>query len=274
MSTVSGPTIFQVSYPGDPLQTDPLELWQSVAHQKNNLIDGDQPGVVWRADLPEDPVASARQLTIHAVTLHQTNLALQATGSLLQQDLQWAATNRIAEGQVDFGVSPIQDLSRSTSERYNLVAQALNGDPQEVSFGLQDELTEALEIVSRFASSVHRLVEQFALVESGRGGLSNARTRVEWLGDVQTWWVGRSPSIVMADHRCVLNQALATRQAWLRLATTLTAGAAKVGMAMATGPFNPLAIMTVWKYVKKVIEQYRIISRDTSSRKINENPVH
>jgi hypothetical protein len=133
-----------------------------------------------------------------------------------------------------------------------------------VAFGLGDEINEAIQTVSGFADSVHRLVDQFALVESSRGGLSNARTRVEWLGDVHTWWAGGSPEHAISDHRRVLAQAIATRQAWLRLATILTAGAAKIGLSMAAGPFNPVAIMTAWKYIQKVIEQYRVIKEKTA----------
>jgi hypothetical protein len=103
-------------------------------------------------------------------------------------------------------------------------------------------------------------VDRFALVESSRGGSTSARTRLDWLGDVHTWWLAGSPPLVISDHRRALAQAVATRQAWLRLATLLTAGAAKIGIAMAAGPFNPLAIFTAWKYVQKVLEQYRLIT--------------
>ena len=214
------------------------------------------PGVVWRANLPEDPSESGRLLNTHAVSLHHTAMALDAAVPLLKQDLQRAAADSSSEGH-----APAFDLSGAATGRYDLVIGALNYDPSSVSFDLRNELSEAAETVSQFAGSVHRLVDQFALVESSRGGQQNARTRMDWLGDVHTWWVTGSPRPAIADHRRVLAQAIATRQAWLRLATVLTAGAAKVGLAMAAGPFNPVAIMTTWKYVQKVIEQYRIISR-------------
>jgi hypothetical protein len=249
-----------VIYPGDPQQADLLGLWQPAALESSIQIAGEQPGVIWRADLPEDPAASARLLNMHALSLYRTDLALQATGPLLAQDLRRAAagtTSASADGEsAHFALS-----SRAASGRFSLVLDALNADPQAVSFGLTDEVAEAAGVVARFAGSVHRLVDQFALVESLRGGMPSSRTRVSWLGDVHTWWLAGSPTAAIADHRRLLAQAIATRQAWLRLATTLTAGAAKVGMAMATGPFNPLAILTVWKYVQKVIEQYRSISR-------------
>jgi hypothetical protein len=259
VSTVDDSAVFQVIYPGDPLQADLLGLWQPGVLENTILINGEQPGVVWRADLPDDPAASARLLTTHALTLQQTNMALDVAGPLLQQDLRRASGGAAAPGQVNFGIAPVQDSSNAAGGRYDLIAQALNADPQSVAFGLQDELAEAAGTIAHFAGSVHRLVDQFALVESSRGGLASARTRVDWLGDVHTWWISGSPAPAIADHRRVLAQAIATRQAWLRLATTLTASAAKVGLSMAAGPFNPVAILTVWKYVQKVIEQYRLI---------------
>ena len=222
------------------------------------------PGVVWRANLPEDPVETARLLNTHAVTLRQTGLALEAAGPLLRRDLQRAAADSSSDGQVGFGNSLAIEPLGADSGRYDLVIGALHYDPRSVSFALRDELSEAAETVSNFAASVHRLVDQFALVESILGGRPSARTRVDWLGDVHTWWAIGSPGPAIADHRRVLAQAIATRQAWLRLATVLTAGAAKVGLSMAAGPFNPVAIMIAWKYVQKVIEQYRLIGRGGS----------
>jgi hypothetical protein len=69
-----------------------------------------------------------------------------------------------------------------------------------VAFGLQDEVSEAAGTIAHFAGSVHRLVDQFALVESSRGGFPSARTRVDWLGDVHTWWMAGSPLPAIADQ--------------------------------------------------------------------------
>jgi hypothetical protein len=257
VSALDNPAVYQVFYPDASPQADLLGLWQPGVLEGSFSVGGERPGVVWRANLPEDPVESARLLNTQAVTLHQTAFALDAAGPLLARDLQQAAeNNRAKEGE-----TPAFDITGASSGRYDLLEQALHYDPDSVSFDLRDELSEAIQTVSGFAVSVHRLVDQFALVESSRGGLPSARTRVDWLGDVHTWWVTGSPRPAISDHRRVLAQAIATRQAWLRLATILTAGAAKIGLSMAAGPFNPLAIMTTWKYIQKVIEQYRIISK-------------
>jgi hypothetical protein len=249
---VSATAVFQVCYPDATPQPDLLGLWQAEGLGASFSIGGETPGVVWRVNLPEDSLESARLLNTQSLSLRQTSLALDAAGPLLSRDLQRAAAG--GAGQVAF------DLGAASSGRYDLLAQALSADPGSLSFGLRDELSEATQTVSNFAASVSRLVDRFALVESSRGGATSARTRLDWMGDVHTWWLAGSPPPVIRDHRRALAQAVATRQAWLRLATLLTAGAAKIGIAMAAGPFNPLAILTAWKYVQKVIEQYRLIT--------------
>ena len=252
MSNVSESAVYQVCYPGAASQPDLLGLWQAEPLDASFSVGGETPGVVWRVNLPEDPLESARLLGAQSLSLVNTTLALDAAGPLLSRDLQRAAAGDA--GHVAF------DLSAASAGRYDLLTQALYAHPGSVSFDLRDELSEAAQTVSNFAASVQRLVDRFALVESSRGGAPRARTRLDWLGDVHTWWLAGSPPPVISDHRRALAQAVATRQAWLRLATILTAGAAKIGIAMAAGPFNPLAIMTAWKYVQKVIEQYRMIT--------------
>ena len=263
MSTVDTPVVFQVVYPNTdiaaPSQMDLLALWQPISTEKSFSTGGEQPGLIFSANLPEDPLASALLLNIHAQSLRQTDVALTATGPLLIQDLQRASIDGVKQGSGGYGIGSVLDTPSAVYGRYDLVAQAINYNATSFSFDLQDELTEAIEIVGRFAGSIHRLVNQFALVETSQGGQLRARTRVDWLGDVHTWWAAGSMASTTSDHRRVLAQALATRQAWLRLLTLLTAGAAKVGLAMAAGPFNPLAVWTAWKYVQKIIEQYRAL---------------
>jgi hypothetical protein len=257
VSAVVATAVYQVYYPDAPLQPDLLGLWQPEKLEGSFAVGSEMPGVVWRANLPGDEFESARILSTQSLSLRQTALALQAAGPLLSRDLQRASVN----GRPKEGETPAFDITSTSSGRYDLLTQGLYYDPGSLSFGVRDELSEAVQTVSGFAASVHRLVDRFALVESSLGGLPSARTRLDWLGDVHTWWLAGSPPPTIRDHRRVLAQAIATRQAWLRLATLLTAGAAKIGLSMAAGPFNPVAIMTAWKYIQKVIEQYRVISQ-------------
>ncbi len=190
MSNVSAAAVFQVCYPDDTPQPDLLGLWQAERLDASFSVGGETPGVVWRVNLPEDPLESARLLGAQSLSLVNTTLALDAAGPLLSRDLQRAAAGDA--GHVAF------DLSVASAGRYDLLTQALYAHPGSVSFDLRDELSEAAQTVSNFAVSVQRLVDRFALVESSRGGATGARTRLDWLGDVHTWWLAGSPPPVIS----------------------------------------------------------------------------
>jgi hypothetical protein len=246
---------FQLIFPGEdregPAQLALLGSWRPTSSPELFGI-GEQPGLVWRADLPEDALESAQALDRHDLSLRQIDQALVAAGPLLIHDLRWVADTDLAGLGYAFPAG-------ATSDRREILAYALTFRAESLSFGLKDELAEVVEVVSGFASQVRRLVDQFVLVESGRAGRRAARTRVDWLGDVTTWWTAGNPATSISDHRRVVAQALATRRQWLRLVLVLTAAATSIGLAMATGPYNPAAIWAAWKYVQKVIEQYRAL---------------
>jgi hypothetical protein len=249
---------FQMILPGEGSETTAqlalLGLWQPSSATESFSISGEQPGVVWRADLPEDPAESARALNSHALALRQVGHALAAAGPLLVQDLGHMA------GFAPTGLA-YELPAGAAPDRREILAQALTREAEGASFGLKDDLAHAAQVVGRFSGQIRRLVDQFALVESRHAGRCAARTRVDWLGDVHTWWVPGSPASSISDHGRVVAQALATRQEWLRLVFVLTAGAARISLAMATSPFNPVAIWTAWAYVQKVIEQYHSVQQ-------------
>ena len=263
------PVVFQVSFPGAADQEVPTDLaqlgfWQTVPASRSFAAGGPQPGMVWKAELPGDAEAARLVLTGHAQALRQTERALAAAGPLLERDLRQGSLSPGWADQpftLEPGADPAAQLPpEGLRARQNILARALDPLPDSLSFNLGDDLAAAGEVASRFAGQVSRLVNQFALVESSRGGQATAWTRVEWLGDVQTWWAPGRPQEDIAAHQRVLAQALATRQAWLRLVLVFAAGAAKIGMEMAAAPFNPIAVWTAWNYIQKVIEQYRVVS--------------
>ena len=254
---MSDPAIFQVLAPGEgnppPAELAQLGLWQPAPAARAYAEGGELPGLVWRAHLPADGDAAALALAAHDRTLFYTAQALHAAGPLLNRDLRQSQTAGAAQA---YALMP-----GVLAVRRGILARALNPQASGLAFGLQDDLAQAGEIVSRFAGQVTRLVEQFALVESSHSGRRAARTRVEWLGDVHTWWTpGHSPA-ALADHRRVLGLALATRQAWLRLILAFTAGAAKIALAMGATPFNPIAVWAAWNYVQTVLKHYHSLQQ-------------
>jgi hypothetical protein len=104
---------------------------------------------------------------------------------------------------------------------------------------------------------VRRTVEQLALVETAMGGNTIGVTRVSWSGDTETWWVAGTGPEKFGPHTQVLSQALATRQEWLHFLLIVTSGAVRVGAALATGPFSPIAIWTTWNYALQVVAEFR-----------------
>jgi len=245
--------IFTVFVPYTPPVPDVLDLWQVNANDEAYQIGGEKPGSIWRADLPNDMKAAARALNTHAVQLKQTSRALTAAGSLLSSDLQQVNVRGGSEATYDLEASGI-------TGRQALLAFAFNYDPEQVEYNSQVDklqLDATAAWVSRFAWQVRSQVEQFALVASVSGGRQIGLTRVVWTGDMQTWWNKGSSSALVDLHRQLLAQAIASRQAWLRLLLTIMEGAVKVGLSLTTGPFSLIAIWTAFNYVRKVIEQYR-----------------
>jgi hypothetical protein len=102
-------------------------------------------------------------------------------------------------------------------------------------------------------------VEQFALVETVRGGRAIGITRVAWLGDAETWWAAGASAEHFSQHAQALAQALATRQEWLNFLLLVSSGMLKVAVALATTPFSPLTIWTTWNYLRQVVQEYQQI---------------
>lgn len=256
--TAMDPDGLQIIFPGEgseaPGQLALLGPWRPGSDTEAFTIGGEQPGVVWRANLPEDPLESALALDSSALALRRIGQALATAGPLLVEDL------RLMAGTGPSGLA-YELPAGAAPDRREILLQVLTRETETPSFSLRDDITGAVELVSRFTSQLRRLVEQFALVESRYSDRCVARTRVDWSGDVHTWWAPGIRASMISDHRRVLAQAMATRREWLRLVFVLTSGAAKISVVMATTPFNPLAIWAAWAYVKKVVEQYNSLEQ-------------
>jgi hypothetical protein len=247
-------SVFSVIVPDREPFSDVLDLWQVGTAPRAFAFSGESQGLVWRADLPRDPQEARRALNRRAHLLRQTESALSAAGPLLDDDLRQLAESDRAGAS--YFLEP-----RGTESREAVLALGMNYDLQRMDFsgrgiGVLD-LEEKMATVEQLAIQVRRLVEQFALVETSHGGHRSGLTRINWLGDAQTWWASDSPPTAIAHHNQLLRQVLGTRQNWLRFLLQLVAGAAKIGMAMASGPFAPIAIWTAFNYLRKVMEQYR-----------------
>lgn len=252
---------FRVIVPDREPSSDVLDLWQVGTAPEVFAFSGESGGLVWRADLPSDPQEAGRALNQHAHLLRQTESALSAAGPLLDDDLRQLTESDGADASYFLE-------ARGTGGRHAVLALGMDYDLQRMDFsgriGVLD-LEEKMATVEQLANQVRRLVEQFALVETIHGGHRSGLTRINWLGDAQTWWASDTPPTAIAHHSQLLRQVLGTRQNWLRFLLQLVAGAAKIGMAMASGPFAPIAILTAFNYLQKVMEQYRRLAVPAAS---------
>jgi hypothetical protein len=140
------------------------------------------------------------------------------------------------------------------------------GFPNEVAYGILDipqEVEQAAKAVADFSALVRRLVNQYALVETRVAGRRVGLTRLDWTGDMQTWWQWDGDPGQFARHNQLVSQALETRRQWLRLLLLILSGAARIGAALASGPFSLLAIGTIWNYVQEVVKEFQTTPRVT-----------
>jgi hypothetical protein len=110
-----------------------------------------------------------------------------------------------------------------------------------------------------FFGQVRQMLAYYAYVESSAGGTSIGRTMVSWMGDFETLWQRGLSADQMRVHTRSVELALASRQAWVKMAMLVTEGAALFGLFSSTG--NPLMIPAVYKFIRQVMEQYREIRR-------------
>ncbi len=248
---------FRLVTPGEPALLDALDLWQIGSHPEAAAGSSQPSCLVWRADLPQNPDEAQTALTNHARALTQTNRALAVADILLESDLITVQDVRGTPSHYSLGLSADED-------RLAILAGGLAHQPEPVEFSTSrrdarsDEI-ETVNTIGRFTGLVQRLVGQINLVESVSAGRRTGLTRLEWPGGLQTWWAPGSPPASIPLHLQLLEQALATRQAWMRFWMLICSTTVKIGLAIASGPFLPVALFTAFKYLRKLVEQARML---------------
>ncbi|MBE0695893.1 MAG: hypothetical protein IH586_03130 [Anaerolineaceae bacterium] len=248
---------FTVSLPGTlSPAVDVFDLWQAGG---STAVQDAEIGSVWRADLPLDPRDAFTLLEEREEELRLSQRALPAAGEQLAADLRLVSAPNT--GGHSFALSGDDPTSP-----HGILAMGLQHQDLGVSFGLFDgfkidplQLNSAARMTSSFAEQVRRTVDQLALVETTSAGHRLGITRAAWSGDVETWWESGASRDQRLQHEQVLAQALATRQGWLRFLLTAAAGITSVAVALASGPFSPVAIWTTWNYLQAVVKEYKKI---------------
>jgi len=246
---------------------DPFGLWESAPQTVSFGIgdaelDSPPPaGTVYRLNLPADFEASSAAFRSSEAAIETANAALQSVPSRLD-DLT-VRTQESRQKQAS-GVSfDVASLSPEPGPEGDLLASLADIDRgaagESVSFGLTEDLSGAWRAAeSQFEAliaQIDRDVLHFAWVETNISNQLIARTTVDWSGDAQTVWTESVNDQQIALHQRALYIATQTRNLRLRLFVTVTSGAAKMAVLMATPGGAVLALPAMYQYVIKILKQ-------------------
>ncbi|MGE5249611.1 MAG: hypothetical protein ACM3QS_05300 [Bacteroidota bacterium] len=262
------PGVFEVSLPGE----EPLGLagpWQPVPPAAVSFDAGGAaapPDVpVWRVNLPADPQEASQALSEAEAQLAAAESALRQVPARLE-----AVTSAGRAGGVSFDAgaagaepgSPEADLL----ELLGHVQAVERGES--VSFGIGDIAGQAWEQArdqfGAFVAQIQREVLNLAWVETSAAMRLLARTSVDWSGDNNTVWLDGVDAQERELHGRALQVAIRTRLLRIRMFSTVTGGAAKLSLLLATPAGAVMALPVAWKYVAQILDQvktYQTIAR-------------
>lgn len=238
---------FRVFIPGQPAAADVFGLWQAAP--------GDEPATVWEVDVAANTEQARALLQKSSRRVSAAARAIPAAQSRLQRFQREAARQEIAFAAPAPG--------RAEPERRLAAAMA----PEVESFalgGLGDQLEQALRQATRFSDQVRRTVGQPALVKSRAAGRPLGQTRVGWSGDVRTTWGPGLGPAEAAVHEQAVHLALATFQAWLRIATFVGAATVQLSLLLPSGIGAIRALPAAWNFITDILDEYQRL-RDLST---------
>jgi hypothetical protein len=243
---------------------DPLGLWSAppaaVSFDIGGAAAADE-APVWRANLPADAAAAAETMRRAEAQLAASAQALEGIPNRLDDFV--ARSRPRGEGAVSFDTAAFA-VEQGTPEAGLLgvmdsVHAAETGQP--VSFGVGEMAGEAWAQAKvqfqGFMDQVNREVLHFAWVETAVAGELVARTSVDWGGDADTVYSADITPDQLALHGRTLSLAAASRNLKLRMFTTITTGAAKIAILLATPAGAVMALPAAYKYVNQILGEAR-----------------
>jgi hypothetical protein len=264
-------------------RSDPLGLWeptpQIVSFGIGDEIFPEDAVPVFRVNLPESKEASSSALADYLASFERINAALDEVPSQLD-----GLVNRIqakkqkASAGLSFdapGTKP-EAMSENSLENELLAlladsdAAALSGTGLEnASFGVNALVSEALgqakEKFEALLEQVNQDMLHFAWVETKIANLIIARTKVGWSGDSTTILNELTSAEQTSLHKQSLEVVARTRNLKLRMLLTISSGAAKVVVLMASPGGPMLALPAVSQYVMDILQQVKQIQSVQSS---------
>ena len=236
----------RVAIPGAGDAPDVLGLWQTTAAHGS--------AIVWDVDVAADPVQARALLQASNARVLTALEAIPATEDRLQQFLRESRDP----------ASSFATPAPVRGEPEHRLAALLAPEAPAQAFVL-DDLRRDLALVLRqardFSDQVRRTLGQPALVRSSARGRALGHTRVTWSGDARTFWPRGLTRSDAQIHEQAVRLALATVQAWLRIAALVGAGAVQLSLLLPTGIGALRALPAMWAFITAILEEYQQLRR-------------
>ncbi len=251
------PVILKMALPSETrAEADLLGVWRSPPAAGGRTPDQEM-AVVWRAELPAKTSRRRDALALNAYLLRRAGDALPIAEQYL---VDKAAPSGDRATRPYSLAAPARDevqrqleVSLLWAEQMGRVSQP-TGEAYATPGEIYDEIRQAIQDTLQFYENLRRAVAQMAWAETVINGQVVGRTTVGWLGNFHTSLQPRIHPAQAADHQRLVQQALASRQAILRMSLLVAAGAAGLVTSSLTGP---LAIIGVLNFVKGLIDMYQ-----------------
>ena len=158
-------------------------------------------------------------------------------------------------------ISERPDILRRLREREQAQADhwpRIDTEPQPGTQDLEPQVEERPADVrlagdaSSFFDGLRMALGRLSLIQTNMGGRAVGWTYVSWDGRLTSFY---RPGVRPRDaalHRQAVQQALFTREAWLRIGLAIAGGLASLGAVLAG---NPLSILAIYRFVRQIIAQ-------------------
>jgi hypothetical protein len=237
---------------------DILSQWQVSLVERPDLAISEpiSPlGIVWQVNLPRNPYTARRMLSQHRRYQYTALQALPRAEQRLE-----LYTSQIEQN--DPGESEHYDLDENEwPEPERVLHTWLVTAQQEASFTVVDNLREAGQQIVNLYQMLARLGRGNDWVNTNHAGHAIGRSRISWLGDIDTFLVRGMPPELVVLHQQHLHTCLEARLLWMRIGLMTTAFAVRLASSAAI-PMNLItAAKPILRFIKQVLDEYKRLSR-------------
>lgn len=224
---------------------------------------------VWRVNLPADVVQAATYLEQGEQRLIAVQQALPLARTRLRTLIAQRQGTGLDSAGRSFDLAARSALPPAETELLAAVDFIQTGGqqappPDALSFGgvgpsEQPEqaslIQQGMQQVQDFARQVLQTVAHYAWVETRIEGHLLGRTVVGWTGSMETIWAFQPAMPQVALHGRMLDLALASRTALVRMFVMVMQGAVQMTVLVANPAGALLMVPAVWKFFNRVIAE-------------------